>query len=192
MAAVEHINPYVMDLVQDEDEDTLSFRDFPIHEPESEADNDNRSCRSPSFHDFFEFRSDLDDVTLRDGDSATLGRSFLSSSESFLRNQSFRYGSASKSFSSPAVGGYGDQRSDSRRPMALIGLTRTPSRMELSEIRKRQARLAPVPMFHVVPEGKPVTVAGDGGGISRWSLIRAPRYRSVLVRVLAKAASSCI
>lgn len=216
MAAVEQ-DPDVLDLVHvhDDEEDTLSFRDFPIHEPQSEAggswsDHDDR-------HDLFEFRTDLkqktgssssfpseivfcgkilDAVTLPNEDSALLGLNFVNSSESSLMgNQSFRYRNSSRSFSSPVVGGlFGNQRSNSRRPMALIGLTRTPSRMELSEIRKRQARLAPAPMFHVVPGENTVTAAvdGAGNGISPWRLIKPLRYRSVVVRVLAKAASTCI
>lgn len=207
MASVEN-NLEVLDLI-DDDADALSLRDFPIHEP----DDEDPPCRSPSYHDLFEFCTDLKQRTssssppseivfcgkilepgslsLRDKDSDAEGRSFRSNSESFMRNQSFR----SKSFSTPVIGSFGYQRSSLRRPMALIGLTRTPSRTELSEIRRRQARLAPAPMFRVVPgDAAAATVAADGTGgeMSPWSLIRALRYRSVLVRVLAKAASSCI
>uniref|UniRef100_A0A9I9CFP6 Uncharacterized protein n=1 Tax=Cucumis melo TaxID=3656 RepID=A0A9I9CFP6_CUCME len=195
--------------VDQDDEDTLSFRDFPIHEPQSEADD---SCSDhDGRQDFFEFSTDLRRKTssllppseivfcgrildaFRDEESANS----RNRSESLLvRNQSFRYGNGSRSFSSSAVGGlFENQRSNSRRPMTLIGLTKTPSRMEMSEIRKRQARLAPAPMFHVVPKERRVTVvAADGydSGISPWRLIRPMRYRSVVVRVLAKAASTCM
>uniref|UniRef100_A0A0A0KNN4 Uncharacterized protein n=1 Tax=Cucumis sativus TaxID=3659 RepID=A0A0A0KNN4_CUCSA len=203
-------NPDLLDVldVQD-DEDTLSFRDFPILEPQSEAgdscsDHDDRQ-------DFFEFRTDLKRKTssllppseivfcgrtldiFRDEDSAS---SRNRSESSLIRNQSFRYGNGSRPFSSSAVGGLFEiQRSNSRRPMALIGLTKTPSRIELSEIRKRQARLAPTPMFHVVPKETTVSVVTADGyesGISPWRLIKPLRYRSVVVRVLAKAASTCM
>ncbi|KAL3736419.1 hypothetical protein ACJRO7_025381 [Eucalyptus globulus] len=77
-----------------------------------------------------------------------------------------------------------------RRHRALIGITKFPARMELSDIRKRQGRRAPAPLFPVAEGGNDVDAGGRSGG--HWSLLRPLRCRSHLVSALAKASLGCI
>ncbi|KAF5729513.1 hypothetical protein HS088_TW21G01680 [Tripterygium wilfordii] len=63
-----------------------------------------------------------------------------------------------------------------------------PPRMELSEIKKRQSKRSPRPMFLVAE------VSGDDGGAGRVNsgLLGPWRHRSLLLTVLAKASHGCI
>ncbi|PON58544.1 hypothetical protein PanWU01x14_165750 [Parasponia andersonii] len=82
----------------------------------------------------------------------------------------------------------------SRKHNVLIGLTKFPPKMELSEIRKRQSRRAPVPMFSSAACGgdQPVVAGGQSGGKGNWGLLRPLRFRSNLVSALARVSFGCI
>lgn len=88
----------------------------------------------------------------------------------------------------PATGSYRHPDSCSRKHKVFIGPVKIRPEMELSEIRKRQGRRAPVPMFPVVGGDESVIVGGkSGGGRSHWGLLRPLRCRSHLASVLARA-----
>ncbi|PON63042.1 hypothetical protein TorRG33x02_277250 [Trema orientale] len=82
----------------------------------------------------------------------------------------------------------------SRKHNVLIGLTKFPPKMELSEIRKRQSRRAPVPMFSSAACGgdQPIVAGGQSGGKGNWGLLRPLRFRSNLVSALARVSFGCI
>ncbi|XP_007009764.2 PREDICTED: uncharacterized protein LOC18586356 [Theobroma cacao] len=87
--------------------------------------------------------------------------------------------------------------SSSRKHKVLIGLAKIPPKMELSDIKKRQSRRNPSPMFPPVAAGDlEVVAAGDGCGGRRrghhWGLVRPLRCRANLATALAKASLGCI
>lgn len=114
-------------------------------------------------------------------------------SESFNKSQTFhsaRLTSPSRpsSFRAPATGSYRYQSGGSRKYNVLIGLTKIQPEMDLSEIRKRQGRRGPVPLFPVAGVEEPVIASG---GRSHWGLLRPLRSKSRLGRVLALASFGC-
>ncbi|KAL5800213.1 hypothetical protein ACOSQ4_033097 [Xanthoceras sorbifolium] len=81
----------------------------------------------------------------------------------------------SKSCRSPATESYRHRRSsDSRKHKVLFGLAKIPSKMELSDIKKRQSSRKPAPIIPVVHGETTVVSSGVGCGGGR-------RQRSVLV-----------
>ncbi|KAH7537383.1 hypothetical protein FEM48_Zijuj03G0086700 [Ziziphus jujuba var. spinosa] len=119
---------------------------------------------------------------------------FCLRSESFnlLRGSTSHFANRSKSVRLPENGNCRYQSSSSRKHKVLIGLVKFPTRMELSDIRKRQDRIAPVPMFHVADGSQPVVAGGGSGGRGHWSLLRRLRFRSHIVGSLARASFGCM
>lgn len=199
-------------------DDTLSFCDFSIFN--DEYDNNYSSPRFPeSPDDLFEFLIDpnsceLDSTTMETivfcGKTMNISTAkqpaklvtrdprnglFLFKTNSFKRSQSFRsIELATKpSFkSSPATASCRFQSVKSRKhKMVLIGsLSKPQPKMVLSDIKKRQGRLAPAPLFPVHEGGEP---AADGGSRAhKLSLLRPFRCRPHFMSALVKASFGCI
>ncbi|KAF3433901.1 hypothetical protein FNV43_RR25004 [Rhamnella rubrinervis] len=117
-----------------------------------------------------------------------LGGPFCLRSESFKmsRAPASHFATRSKSVRFPPAKG----SSSSRKHKVLIGPAKFPSTMELSDIRKRQDRLAPVMKFPVVDGGQPL-VSGEGKGLFG-GLLRPMRFRSSIVGALARACFGCM
>lgn len=107
------------------------------------------------------------------------------------RPNSFRIGG---SVSSPATRNTQYNNSASQRHKVLIGLVKVQSKMELSEMRKRQSRRSPAPMFSVADAGRLALVGDDVvvGKRSHWGLLGPLRCRSHLVSTLAKFSFGCM
>lgn len=124
---------------------------------------------------------------------------FCLKSESFdiLRGPRSQFSTRSNSVRLPETGNcrYGQSSGSARKHKVLIGLVKFPSRMELGDIKKRQDRRPPAPMFPVV-ENCQLAVAsgsGSGGGKGHWGgLFRPLRFRSHLVGALAKTSFGCL
>ncbi|EXB80111.1 hypothetical protein L484_013438 [Morus notabilis] len=107
------------------------------------------------------------------------------------RSGSFRFGGGpNKTAGIPATGSHRYSRSGkggSRKHKVMIGLVKLQPEMELSEIRKRQGRRSPAPMF-------PATgVTGEeAGGRSHWGILRPLWCRAHFVSALTKASFSCL
>ncbi|PRQ58866.1 hypothetical protein RchiOBHm_Chr1g0363951 [Rosa chinensis] len=199
-------------------DDTLSFCDFSVYN--DDYDNNYSTPRkypeSPD-QDMFEFLIDPDfelDSTAMDTivfcgktmNNTTTKQPklftrdphnglFLVKTNSFKRSQSLRsVDLATKpSFkSSPATASCRYQSVKSRKhKMVLIGsLSKPQPKMVLSDIKKRQGRLAPAPLFPV-SEGGEQTVDG-GSKAHKLSLLRPLRCRAHFVSALVKASFGCI
>ncbi|KAK7846511.1 hypothetical protein CFP56_007866 [Quercus suber] len=132
-------------------------------------------------------------------------RRALWGSESFNKSQKFHSArftgnTRSSSLRVPATGSFRYQKCESKKHKVIIGLAKIQPQMELSEIRKRQARRGPVPMIPVVVDGtEPLIAGGDGGkksggngpAKSPWALLRPLRCRAHFASVLARASSAC-
>ncbi|KAE8676899.1 Global transcription factor group isoform 1 [Hibiscus syriacus] len=82
---------------------------------------------------------------------------------------------------------------------ALIGVTKIPQKMELSDLKRRQSRRNhPLPMFPPRATGdKAVVDAGDGRGVkdkrsSLWSLLRPSRCGAHAFNTMNKSSLGCI
>jgi hypothetical protein len=192
--------------LEEPEEDALSFCDLPIHNQDSEPHHFSPNYQnSPSRPELFEFSTNSKPET-----NASAGRILFCGrvihqrdplpaklqpkqrSESFSKSQTFHSArltspTRSSSFRAPATGSYRYQSSGSKKHKVLIGLTKIQPEMDLSEIRKRQGRRAPVPMFP--PGGEQPVIAS--GGRSHWGLLRPLRGKSHLARVLALASFGC-
>ncbi|KAF8026269.1 hypothetical protein BT93_F2929 [Corymbia citriodora subsp. variegata] len=192
---------------EDADEDDLSFCDLPL----SSAAVDQPQGFFPSGPAHHPPASSLEDASDFEFSAAPAvsavdaflfcGRSvpydehecrvdpLLLHSDSFRPREKLRSDSllrVTRSTSSVAPATACDRSSSSwRRHRALIGITKFPATMELSDIRKRQGRRAPAPLFPVAEGGKEAVAGGRSGG--HWSLLRPLRCRSHLVNALAKA-----
>ncbi|VVA12284.1 PREDICTED: conserved [Prunus dulcis] len=180
-------------------DDTLSFCDFSLYND----DYDNYSPSPRQYPDtpesFFEFLVDPDfepDSSARDPRNGL----FLFKTNSFKRSHSFRSTldlAISSPFkpSSPATGSCRYQSSKSRKhKMVLIGsLVKPQPKMELRDIKRRQSRRVPKPMFPVANATELVAAApADGGGALHKGLLRPLRCRAHLVSALVKASFGCI
>ncbi|XP_022764303.1 uncharacterized protein LOC111309532 [Durio zibethinus] len=210
---------YTYSINQEELEETLSFCDLPLEDQDIDQSlSFNKSPNSPSY-EHFEFPF-IPNTSLRknkdivfcgklikeqgfDGDDDGQSRYlFPLSSARLLNNKKKDLGSIylvnSKPNSSLSTKSFRSQScSFSRKQKVLIGLAKMPPKMELSDIKKRQSRRNPSPMFppaasgdlEVVAAGK--SCSGDSGGGGRrshlWGLLRC---RAQLASALAKA--SCI
>lgn len=211
-----HVHETQQDYVEEAEEDTLSLCDFTFQdEPISSLPQQNSPTSSfPSDPDDFEFSTGTEiysqklppledavvfcgkfiprrkpvDVNIIPTTTATqkpfIEDPFCLRSESFnlLRGSSSHLANRSKSVRLR-------ENASSRKHKVLIGLVKFPTRMELSDIRKRQDRIAPVPMFPVADRSQPIVA---GGGRGHWSLLRPLRFRSHLVGALARASFSCM
>ncbi|GMY08729.1 conserved [Fagus crenata] len=211
-------NKYLQDLEESE-EDTLSLCDLLIDDQEPDSYSPKYFPNSPSRPDMFEFSKNPINPTNPKDTMIFCGRVihqknqqdqshrqalFLSRSESFNKSQKFhsaRFTGNARSNSlrvptpAPATGSsryY--HKSDSKKHKVLIGLAKIQPEMDLNEIRKRQGRRAPVPMFPVVDGGEPVVAGGGksgGTGKSHWGLLRPLRCRGHATNALARAAFGC-
>lgn len=111
-----------------------------------------------------------------------------------LRSNSLRMKRSRSSAAPAAASASVGSSSFRRRHRALIGITKFPARMELSDIRKRQGRRAPAPLFPAAEVGKQVVAdgSGGGGGGGHRSLLRPLRCRSHFANALARASLGCI
>ncbi|KAK4766211.1 hypothetical protein SAY87_007853 [Trapa incisa] len=106
------------------------------------------------------------------------------------RSESLRFPSAKVASAAPEVGSCRYSVGSGRKFKALFGVSKFPARMDMDDIRKRQSRLAPAPLF---PAGSDIALAtGEGSGHSHWGLVRPLRCRSLLVSALARASLGCI
>ncbi|KAB1219648.1 hypothetical protein CJ030_MR3G011092 [Morella rubra] len=206
--------------LEEPEEDALSLCDLPIHEKENEGDPfPPKYQSSPSRQDFFEFSTHpnlemspaLDSIIfcgrvmhkkelpLNESQNKWRSESFNKAqifhsaklTEASIRSHSFRV-KGPKSVPAPATGSFRYSSSGSKKHKVLIGLAKIQPEMELSEIRKRQGRRPPVPMFPPVGTEEPV-ISGDrsGGGKSLWRLLRPFRCRSHLTNTLARSSFGC-
>ena len=204
---------------EDLEEDALSLCDLSIYDVNAELEEPNSFSSysdSPSRPDLFEFSTA--NPTIKNDAVIFCGRVIhqkhqqeeeehprrrvLWGSESFNKSQKFHSAritghTRSSSLSVPATGSFRYQKCESKKHKVIIGLAKIQPQMELSEIRKRQARRGPVPMIPVVVDGRePVIVGGDGGrksggtgpAKSPWALLRC---RAHFASVLARASSAC-
>lgn len=206
---------------QDQDEDALSLCDFTLHHDADECgavsisspDDDfefsaaatSEETQSLAPHDdgvvFFFGKSIpvIDVPTTSFWKPPCLEDPFCLKSESFdtFRGSSRRshFSNRSSSVRLPETGNCRHGQSSRKHNRVLIGLVKFPSRMELSDIKKRQDRLSPAPMFPVAETSQPVVSAGitGSGGRGHWGcLLRPLRFRSHLLGALAKASFGCI
>ncbi|KAG6669912.1 hypothetical protein I3843_01G267500 [Carya illinoinensis] len=208
---------YLQDL-EELEEDVLSLCDLPINDQESTESDPfppTYPC-SPSRPELFEFstnpnaemKPEIDTIifcgrimhqkevsaynlqTKSKWRSESLNKAHIMHSIGFtntIRSNSLRV-PGPKPDTAPATGSYRHPDSCSRKHKVFIGPVKIRPEMELSEIRKRQGRRAPVPMFPVVGGDESVIVGGkSGGGRSHWGLLRPLRCRSHLASVLARA-----
>ncbi|KAL4621386.1 hypothetical protein ACB092_06G224000 [Castanea dentata] len=204
---------------EDLEEDALSLCDLSIHDEHAELEEPNSfsSCTdSPSRPDLFEFSTA--NPTVKNDTVIFCGRVIhqkhqeeeeecprrraLWGSESFNKSQKFHSArftgnNRSSSLRVPATGSFRYQKCESKKHKVIIGLAKIQPQMELSEIRKRQARRGPVPMIPVVVDGREPVIAGNDGGKrsggtgpakSHWTLLRC---RAHFASVLARATSAC-
>ena len=201
---------------QEELEETLSFCDLPLENQDLDQSlSFHHSPNSPS-HELFQFpfipNTPLNNknyivfcgklIKERDFDDDQSRYLFPLSSARQLNNHKKDLGSLYSLNSRPkpslSTKSFRSQSSCSslRKHKVLIGLAKIPPTMELSDIKKRQSRKNPSPMFPpVAADDLKVVDAGEGcsAGCRRghhWSLLRPLRCRARLVSALAKA--SCI
>lgn len=200
---------------EDLEEDALSLCDLCINDEHAELEEPNSFSSysdSPSRPDLFEFSTA--NPTIKNDTVIFCGRVIhqkhqekeedprqraLWGSESFNKSQKFHSArftgnTPSSSLRVPATGSFRYQKCESKKHKVIIGLAKIQPQMELSEIRKRQARRGPVPMIPVVSDGKEPAIAGDrksggtGPAKSPWALLRC---RAHFASVLARASSAC-
>lgn len=122
----------------------------------------------------------------------------LSSARLFNKNSrsySCHLQTAKPSLPPPATGSFRYEKVNSRKHKVLIGLARIPQKMELSDIKKRQSRRAPAPMFPAVVAGDdelPVAAGNRNGLKGQRGLVRPLKCRAYLASALAKACFRCI
>lgn len=103
-----------------------------------------------------------------------------------MRSNSFRSLSTSKD--SPTAG-----TSQRRKYKAIIGVTKFPSKMEMSDIKKRQRRQAPAPLVPAAYDGIEAVVAvATGRSGSHWGLLSPLRCKSHLMNAFGRVSLSCI
>ena len=203
-----------------ESEKDLSFCDLPsflIKEPEPNSyhHDDQEQRNSFSSQDLFEFLPpDQDTKTNSPQDIIFFGRNMLHKTKqpanspnplcfsALLSNRSRRSHSlhveTSKASPTPKLtGSFRDQYSsnNSRKHRVLIGLAKIPPKMELSDIKRRQSRQAPVPMIPApmlaVDDEKTLITSINGSyddhQKGRAGLAKPLKCRSLLSRLLTNA-----
>ncbi|GKU91752.1 hypothetical protein SLEP1_g5577 [Rubroshorea leprosula] len=201
----------------EEVEDTLSLCDLPLHYQGSDSPVSPNSPshpqdlfdfsfnpRSASFNSSIVFcgkiveeqkRDEIDDFSVDQSrylfplSSARL----MNSEHKKFRDNSGKAGVVnSKPASLESAARFGSCRyGSSRKHNVLIGLARIPAKMELSDIKKRQSKRNPAPLFVMEGGGQPdLTV--KGGGVGLRALMKPLRCRAHLARALAKASLGCI
>ncbi|XP_030451089.1 uncharacterized protein LOC115673144 [Syzygium oleosum] len=205
----------------DADDDALSFCDLhfsPLHQPDPplpptspllEASDFEFSTAGPTISavdaflfcgksiPFDERARRVDSLLLRSDSFGRLnsfrrdGAKVRFASGQLLRSNSLRVARSRSSVAPAAASVVGSSSSRRRQYRALIGITKFPARMELSDIRKRQGRRAPAPLFPAAEGEKQDSAAGGRSGGHR-SLLGPSRCRSHFVNALAKASLGCI
>ncbi|XP_022743912.1 uncharacterized protein LOC111294853 [Durio zibethinus] len=203
---------------QEELEETLSFCDLPLENQDLDQSlSFHHSPNSPS-HEFFQFPFIQDTPLNSKNDIVFCGQLikqqefddddlrrylFPLSSTRQLNNNKKDLGALylvnSKPNSSLSTKNFRSQSCSSlRKYKVLIGLAKIPPKMDLSDMKKRQSRRNPSPMFPPVPIGDlQVVEAGNGCGAGgkrghHWNLLRPLRCRVHLASALAKASLGCI
>ncbi|XP_008233355.1 PREDICTED: uncharacterized protein LOC103332396 [Prunus mume] len=194
------------------EEDALSLCDLLLDDDGDESVETPKASPSSDPADFFEFCVDPICGYLP-MDVVFCGKSILCSkpitlptpepqikNPFFSRSESLRFSQASaspaRSDPVPATGKCRSPSSNSRKHKVLIGLVKYQPEMDLSEIRKRQSRRAPAPMFPVINGGEQSAVVGGkrGSGKGHWGprMMRQLRCPSHLLSALAKATLGCV
>lgn len=180
--------------IEEREEDALSFCDLPLHEHSEEEEERPASVSDPD--DFFEFAIDPIhgyfpmDVVIFCGKSIICSKpiTIISTPEPQLnkqfssRSESFKLGHCPSS-KPHAIQEHKSLKSKSRKH--VMGLVKYPQQeMDLNEIRKRQSRRAPAPMFPVNGGEKPEV---KSQGKEQSGVMRPPKCRSHWLSALAKA-----
>ncbi|KAM1019806.1 hypothetical protein ACFX15_040401 [Malus domestica] len=192
---------------QEVEEDALSFCDLPLHDDVGESEENPMASASYSsdLDAFFEFPVD----PIRGYipmDVVFCGKPIHLRNEEpqienpfFSRSESFKFSSPSHPHSHRSESELVSCRShspssNSRKHKVLIGLVKYQPEMDMNEIRKRQGRRTPAPMFPVISGGELASVGGgrSGSGKGHWRLMRALRCRFHLLNALAKATLGCM
>ncbi|EEF32685.1 conserved hypothetical protein [Ricinus communis] len=190
----------------EEFEDALSLCDFALCDQESSIEHPD----SPSSQeeDFFEFstsstssvsNSTADNIifcgkiisckTENDDNDQRYNNPLCFSSSPSLRMVNRNKITSKNSSSKPALPPPA-RSSSSKKHKVIIGLTRIPSKMELSDLRERQNRKlqTPPPMFPAVVGSEAAAVSGGGSSkrSRNWSLLRRAQY---MVSTLTRSSS---
>ncbi|KDP32551.1 hypothetical protein JCGZ_14763 [Jatropha curcas] len=171
-------------------EDALSFCDLSFEDEETEINKNNVGFdrqNSLSDREFFEFStssslSSSDSNSVMSDNIIFCGKIISSKTD---QGQDSLASSAknklpvpppARSLRCPSTSG------SSRKQKVMIGLAKIPSKMDLSDLRERQNRRTPPPMFPastVVGGGESVDVIGNGSRRkSNWSLLRSFRFKT--------------
>ncbi|TQD97330.1 hypothetical protein C1H46_017032 [Malus baccata] len=208
---------------QSDADDTLSFCDFSLYNDDYDSYSPSPRKYPDTPDSLFEFFIDHPDFELDSSAVVFCGKTigdvdfpqntklvqrdprnglFLFKTNSFKRSQSVRSPVDLEKSSvfrpnSPAAGSCRYQSSKSKKHRtALIGsLVKPQPKMELSDIKRRQSRLAPGPMFPIAEgdhSGELVAAFAADGGKAHKSPLRPLRCRSHLVSALVKASFGCI
>ncbi|EEF32679.1 conserved hypothetical protein [Ricinus communis] len=180
----------------EEFEDALSLCDFALCDQESSIEQPNSPSRQGE--DFFEFftsstSSEPNSTAENDDDDQRYNNPLLSPSSSSpgLLNQNKT--SANKSSSKPALPPVQTRSSSSKKHKVIIGLTKIPSKMELSDLRERQNRKqTSSPMFPKKVDDEALAVSGkrSNGKSHNWGLLRPFRCRAQDVTSMLTKSSS--
>ncbi|GAV73487.1 hypothetical protein CFOL_v3_16972 [Cephalotus follicularis] len=168
-------------------EDTLSLSDLPIHNQEPYPEYQS----SPSNQELFEFSIDTNpEANLKVDNIIFCGKIIPQ------RNEPTNHINDHSSSLHVVTSNYKPHRyhsCNSNKHKFLIGSAKVPWEMQLSDIKKRQKRRAPTPMFPVVTtEREVVNGHREAVGSGCWGLLRPLKFRSNIVRALAKAYLGCI
>ncbi|KAM1069218.1 hypothetical protein EV1_001077 [Malus domestica] len=197
---------------QEVDEDALSLCDLPLYDDNGESEKNPITSASYSSapDDLFEFRVDPIrryipmDVFFCGKPISPRTQEPLFENPLFSRSESLKFSSPSHPYShrspgSELVPAFGtcrshQQSSNSRKHKVFIGLVKYQPEMDMNEIRKRQSRRAPAPMFPVISSGEQPSVAcgKSGSGKGHWGLMRPLRCRFHLLGALAKVTHGCV
>ncbi|XP_070662816.1 uncharacterized protein [Malus domestica] len=183
---------------QEVDEDALSLCDLPLYDDNGESEENPITSASYSSapDDLFEFRVDPIrryipmDVFFCGKPISPRTQEPLFENPLFSRSESLKFSSPSHPYShrspgSELVPAFGtcrshQQSSNSRKHKVFIGLVKYQPEMDMNEIRKRQSRRAPAPMFPVISSVEQPSVAcgKSGSGKGHWGLMRPLRPRT--------------
>ncbi|EEF32686.1 uncharacterized protein LOC125370432 [Ricinus communis] len=205
--------------MDEEFEDSLSLCDLPLHqETETNTFPDQELPNCPSNQDLFEFSltpNSKIDPTLHNvifcGKNMSCkmeeptnalydeGNSLFPSNSTQLLSKSCRSNSFHMQTLKPSpptrlTRSFRYQSGNSRKHKFMIGLARIPPEMELSDIRKRQRRQAPISMFpaKVPSDETPVATSNEGDRKVNQCLLKPLKCRSYLKRGLSKVHLGCM
>lgn len=183
--------------IEEREEDALSFCDLPLHEHSAEEEEEERPAYVSEPDDFFEFAIDPIhgyfpmDIVIFCGKSIICSKpvTVIPTPEPQLnkqfssRSESFKLGHCPTSKPHAIQEHKGQLKSKSRKHM--IGLAKYHQHeMDLNEIKKRQSRRAPAPMFPANGGEKPEV---KSQGKEQSGVMRPLKCRSHWLSALAKA-----